>query len=64
MLFIDDGSSIGDLTGTLIDLAGDVIDEIIAADSYVLAIGDSYMSENEARSGVATTPDSLSAYTV
>lgn len=64
-LFLDNGSSIGGLTGTLVTLqnSGDFFSPsqnsfsgAVAAGNYVLAVGTNDLLETEARSGVASTP--------
>lgn len=68
-LFVDDGSSIGALTGAFVANDDDTFgsDPLIAitdlvAGNYVLAVGSFDLTESEARSGIATTPDVASDY--
>jgi hypothetical protein len=65
-LFLDDGSSIGGLTGSLITLqddgnftsaTGNFFSSMTAAGAYVLAVGVNQLQEAEARSGIASTPN-------
>lgn len=70
-LFVNDGSPAGALTGTLLgtdDDGGTGLDSLLhlstlATGNYVLAVGSWDMDESEARSGLASTPDTNQGYT-
>ena len=70
-LFTDDGSPIGNLTGSLLatdDDGGPGIDSRLTLSGllggdFVLAVGTNYLTETEARSGFASTPDTAQSYT-
>ena len=62
-LFVDDGSTVGNLTGALLatnNNGGPLLNSLSEGDfgagDYVLAVGACRMSQSEARSGIASTP--------
>lgn len=69
-LFLDDGSAVGNLTGTILGTNDDggtglnsQLSLLLADDSYVLAVGSWFLRDTEARSGIASSPSSDGTYT-